>query len=78
MCFANLLNALDIAAEAIQLCADNQLYIRIHLESLFQSHRIHIPGITLCINKNRNTAFINNRIQRSIKGHIAAENTLAL
>ena len=50
----------------------NDLRSRMQFEGLFKSDGIHIPSITLGIDKYRNTAFINNWVYRSVKRHVTA------
>ena len=45
-------------------------------EGFFKSDRIHIPSVTLGVNKNGNTALINNRVHRSVERHIAAKDLI--
>lgn len=46
------------------------------IEGLFKSDGIHIPSVTLGIDKYRNTALVNNWVHRSIERHIAAKDLI--
>ena len=77
MSFTDFFDFSDISREAIKLSTDDQLYIRIYLKSLFQSYGIHVPGFAFGVDEDRNAAFVDNRIQCRIEGHVRAENSLA-
>ena len=55
----------------------NDLYVRIDPEGILQSHRIHIPGIPLGIDKYSLTAFISDGVHCCVKGHIRAEHLMS-
>ena len=71
-----LLDFINLARSSIQMRYYNHLDIRVYFKRLFQCHRVHIPGVTLGINKNRNTALINHRVHRGIESDIGTENFL--
>ena len=77
VCIADLADLTDVAGEAVQLCTDHKLDLRVHLKGLFQRHRIHVPRRSLGIDEHRDAALVDHRIQGSVEGHIRAEHPLA-
>ena len=59
---ADLLDAADVTGEAVELGADHEPGIGVHLKGLFQGHRVHIPGIVLRINKDGDAALVDHGI----------------
>ena len=73
--FTHLLNLIHLTGCSIEVCNDHQFHFWIDLKCFLQRNWIHIPGITLRINKYRNTAFIHHRIDRCGKCHIGTEHS---
>ena len=74
---ADFLNLPNSARESVKLRAHHQFDFRIHLKGLLQSCRVHVPGFRIRVDKNRNSSFIQYRVQGGVEGHIGTEHPLA-
>ena len=64
--------------EAVQVRHDYEFHVRIKRKRLFQRGRVHIPATGLGVDKDGDTALIDDRVERRVKGHVRAEHALPL
>ena len=75
---ADLPNFLNVAGKAVKLGVYHQLHVRIKRKRSFQRGRTHVPRITVCVNKYRDTALIDDGVQRGGKCHVRTKDVPTL
>ena len=50
----------------------------VNFKSLFEGHRIHVPGIVFGVDEHGFAVLVGNGIHRRVKSHVAAEHLVAL
>ena len=73
MCIGNGFYFINFSWSSIQMRDNDYFDIRIDFKSFFQGHRIHIPSVSFGINKYRDTAFVDYRIDCGVKSYIRAK-----
>ena len=75
---ADLFDEVDPPRESVEFGADDQFDVGVDLKRLFERDGIHVPGLALGVDENRDAALVNHGVDGGVKGHIAAKNAFPL
>ncbi len=76
--FTNGADFVHLAGCSVQVNEHHQSYFGVNFESLFERHRIHVPGVVLGVDEHGFAVFVGNGVHRRVKSHVAAEHLVAL